>query len=67
MWSIREVLNVLARRMMPWTSYPFIPFREQEFGEVRSVLARDACDQRSFGHSFPQSNRLTPRRSSEKK
>src|SRR2546421_162389 len=22
MWSIREVLKVLARRMIPWTSYP---------------------------------------------
>src|SRR5215472_16578967 len=23
MWSIRDVLNVLARRIIPWTSYAF--------------------------------------------
>jgi len=36
---MREVLKVLARRMIPWN---LVAFRKQQLGEVGAILSGDA-------------------------
>jgi len=44
---MRLVLKLLARRLMPWTSYPLL---QEELSQVAAVLASDASDQSDLGH-----------------